>query len=505
MRTTASACVLGILLITACRGPGNVSTPPDQIAEGPAASGGDGPEDCVPITCAAAEKNCGVLPDGCGETLNCGECPSGQTCGAGGSANVCGTGTCTPTTCEENGKNCGTISDGCSAALECGTCTQPEFCGGSGPKNVCGQDALATAPDCAGVFNPDQVLEIHLTMAPADWSAVLNDTTNSDYRRATFRCGGEAELPFQVGVRRKRSGSSGKPGLKVDFNRILAGSDWHTLKKLSLENGINEGTETGSIRALVAEYLAWRLMVRSGAYSSRAAFVRLYVNGTYVGAYVNVEQVDRRFLRSRLGDDTGWLYKISGSGTDGYRTNSTQPNPHASDLCFFTKTATCATPSATELATYLPQHLNIEQMLRIGGVNAFMSNRDAPIVKENNLYWYDWSGPRVYFPWDLDATMNVSMSIFTGTSSGGVPVYQEVLFTHWEDDYDVMLTDLLEGALALRQIEAELDRVVSVAGPALSEDPRLAGQSVAGEVALLKTWWSTRHAELAAELQAHAP
>jgi hypothetical protein len=47
--------------------------------------------------------------------------------------------------------------------------------------------------------------------------------------------------------------------------------------------------------------------------------------------------------------------------------------------------------------------------------DALTSNRDAPIVKENNLYWHDWSGPRVYFPWDLDSTMNVSMSIFTGT------------------------------------------------------------------------------------------
>jgi hypothetical protein len=503
----ATGLVLGILLITSCRGPGNVSTPPAEIAEaGGAPVGNDESEDCIPITCAAAGTNCGALPDACGGTLRCGECPTGQTCGASGTANVCGVGNCIPTTCAEKGKNCGMISDGCGSVLECGKCTQPEFCGGTGVKNLCGEDALTTGTGCAGVFNPDQVLDLHLTMAPTDWSAVSSDATYSDYRPATFRCGDEPELPFQIGVRRKRSGSTDKPGLKVDFNRIVAGSDWHTLKKLSLENGVKEATSSGAISALVAEYLAWRMMVRSGAYTSRAAFIRLFVNGVYVGAYVNVEQVDRRFLRSRLGDDTGWLYKISGHASDGYRTNTTQPNPYDEALCFLTKTATnCARPSTVEMETYLPQHLNIDQMLRFGGVNAFISNRDAPLVKENNLYWYDWSGPRVYFPWDLDAVMNVSMSIFTGTNSSGTPIYQDVLFTHWEDDYDVLLTGLLQGPLSLEQIHAELDRVVNVAGPAFEADPLLAGQSVTSEVSALKSWWTFRHAELITELQAHAP
>lgn len=37
-------------------------------------------------------------------------------------------------------------------------------------------------------------------------------------------------------------------------------------------------------------------MVRSGAISGRASLARLYVNGELVGVYVNVEQVDKRFL-----------------------------------------------------------------------------------------------------------------------------------------------------------------------------------------------------------------
>jgi hypothetical protein len=42
-------------------------------------------------TCAAQNKNCGTISDGCGGTLTCGTCTSPQTCGGGGTANVCGT------------------------------------------------------------------------------------------------------------------------------------------------------------------------------------------------------------------------------------------------------------------------------------------------------------------------------------------------------------------------------------------------------------------------------
>ncbi|HSQ67924.1 MAG TPA: hypothetical protein VLM85_32160 [Polyangiaceae bacterium] len=96
---------------------------------------------CTPTTCAAQGKNCGTISDGCGGTLSCGTCTSPQTCGGGGTPNVCGT--CTPTSCTAQGKNCGTISDGCGGTLSCGTCTSPQTCGGGGVANVCGTGSSA--------------------------------------------------------------------------------------------------------------------------------------------------------------------------------------------------------------------------------------------------------------------------------------------------------------------------------------------------------------------------
>jgi hypothetical protein len=90
---------------------------------------------CTPTTCAAQGKNCGSIQDGCGNTLACGTCTSPQTCNGAGTANVCG---CTPTTCAAAGKNCGSIPDGCGGTLNCGGCASGYNCNGTGSAaNVC--------------------------------------------------------------------------------------------------------------------------------------------------------------------------------------------------------------------------------------------------------------------------------------------------------------------------------------------------------------------------------
>lgn len=53
----------------------------------------DADSGCVPKTCEQIPAECGSVLDGCGRTLECGTCLDGETCGGGGVANQCGSGT----------------------------------------------------------------------------------------------------------------------------------------------------------------------------------------------------------------------------------------------------------------------------------------------------------------------------------------------------------------------------------------------------------------------------
>jgi hypothetical protein len=100
-----------------------------------------GAPSCTPKTCASQGFTCGAQSDGCGDVLQCGSCTKG-TCGGGGTPGVCGTGTCTPQTCASQGFTCGAQGDGCGDIIQCGTCASGQSCGGGGTPGVCG------APPC---------------------------------------------------------------------------------------------------------------------------------------------------------------------------------------------------------------------------------------------------------------------------------------------------------------------------------------------------------------------
>jgi hypothetical protein len=107
----------------------------DSCAMGTSCGGGGTPHVCgCPTEVACGNRNCGTMPDGCGGVATCGgACPSGESCGGGGGGmrapNVCSGGmACTPKVCQLN-KDCGLISDGCSAVLDCGVCQTGKTCG----------------------------------------------------------------------------------------------------------------------------------------------------------------------------------------------------------------------------------------------------------------------------------------------------------------------------------------------------------------------------------------
>src|SRR5947209_4388134 len=113
MRSTLLSLILLVLGATACSavwGFDDLSTRADVQPDG-------GCDD----ECAG---KCGQHKSRCGEIVDCGGCNVGETCGAGGIANVCGVGACTGSCA---GKACGD-SDGCASVCVEGGCGTGQRC-----------------------------------------------------------------------------------------------------------------------------------------------------------------------------------------------------------------------------------------------------------------------------------------------------------------------------------------------------------------------------------------
>jgi hypothetical protein len=104
--------------------------------------------DCRASTCLAlAATYCGKVGDGCGGTLDCGECSPPFNCGIRGIPGVCGArdDACSPLTCARaTVRYCGVIGDGCGGKLDCGECPDGGVCGET-LAHMCGADPVPIA------------------------------------------------------------------------------------------------------------------------------------------------------------------------------------------------------------------------------------------------------------------------------------------------------------------------------------------------------------------------
>ncbi len=385
----------------------------------------------------------------------------------------------------------------------------------------------AHAYDYPDVYDPLQLITLNLDMDPADWSTVKGDTTYDIELPAMFWADGET--PILVSVRRKSAEALGdKVSLKIDINEYngddpRAVSKWSRLKKLSLENGDDVD--------VVAEGLAWYLnRVAASASSSGytpglAAWVKLYVNGEYLGVYLNVEQPDKQFLKNRGIYDKGetWLYKAG----ETFDLKVGDPDsPTTAALCYSPfgdegspgkggkgkkgggggSTGCTAPDSDSAMASELNKLIDMEAMLTQGAVSAFTMGPDALFSTGKNFYYIDFGGDkRQYIPWYLDTVFisdDPTGSIYgterkrRGTTELSQSAYEELILNNptFRTQYDRIMADLLNGPLQVDDQIAFLNALEVLLTPALQADANknFAGSTVPERFDSLRQWVNGR-------------
>ncbi len=184
---------------------------------------------------------------------------------------------------------------------------------------------------------------------------------------------------------------------------------------------------------LLAEKIAYDVLAALRVPAPRATFVRLRVNGVYQGPFLDIEQVNKAFLKAHdFPDDdasiyrAGWkdtefkTWKVPYQGDWQKKTNEKEPDTALHEVLGVIN----HTPEP-EFAATLAQHLEVEWLLRSMVMDILMSNN---FVEDSESYFIHdrVTGRWVYVPWDLN---NVDARWWhTNPVEGSRPVVSHPLF-----------------------------------------------------------------------------
>jgi hypothetical protein len=415
-------------------------------------------------------------------------------------------------------------------------------------------------PHWPQIFEPNQPL-MHLNIEFLDasdwndvrlngllWHEILEQYYEPDdpniylYERpAWFWADGEEDLKIKVAVRQKSNIPLGdandryfKISFKVDINQYFtvdangdpngdpnAVAHWHDLSKLSLENG--DDTD------VVAEGLACNLHAMASGSEGygfddwRANWVTLSVQGVHRGVYVNNEQRNKQFLvnrnlMDRYAEPDGdiWMYKVTGENETLMKVpdkDSGEVPPDYPDSPGFTAlnytpfTTAAPPPDDAALVADMNTYVNMQSLLAMAAINAFMANPDSLTDHYQNAYFIDFNlndpcetRKRMYIPWDMDAVMN-SLDWDIYDRAGGPTTWQDVFLDSptYRPQFNQILKDLMTTVLNRPNIHSFLDIMLPVLHDATAADPYNQFDDLGPELDSvnehfknIKTWYSDR-------------
>jgi spore coat protein CotH len=350
--------------------------------------------------------------------------------------------------------------------------------GGPGSDGPASSRPMPAAP----LFDDTMLHELSLTMDPADWQSILDDSRGDEWRRATLVYDGVTVE--NVGVR--PSGESSRmPGnqkmpMRVRFDAFPDTGKFGGVDVLKLKG--QQGEE--SLIRDGASFFVFRKVMPA----PKEAHARLTVNGDLRGLYAIIEVWDSDALKQHFSEPLGALYRLRGwIGEDPYLYVGDAPssytplpweqklsNPGAGDEVIprFLKVM-ADTPAMIEPAT------DVDNLLSYLAANTLLSNSDGLAgdtgVEDHYQYYDPASGKFFVLPWDMDATLGND-----GNTTPDRAIYarfsKSTLLVTIRDQgtYRQQYKDKIRAVMAAVpavDVQAEIDRLYDQVKDVAHEDP----------------------------------
>lgn len=345
---------------------------------------------------------------------------------------------------------------------------------------------------------------------------LANNTDDNTYMKVDVDVDGA--VVSDIGIRMKGNSSynieSKKKSLKLSFDEYVDDQEYDGMGTLNLNNCMWDPT-------LMREKVTLDFMRAFDVYAPRCTYANVYLNDTLWGLYSTVEQVDKKFLNTLIGENDGNLFK---AGDDGGEFTWYSSNQSDYENIFQLKTNDSLndwsdlvnlidvvnnTPSST-YQTAVDAVFNIDAFTRYWALSNILTNLDSYLESTRNFYIYhnlltdqfDWiawdvneafgvySAPNTdVYEYDLEKTNNrVLLEKFLSVTAYKekytdylYELNSEYMGTGWLDDkidsiYNVIKSSVYADTLKMftnQNFEDDIDTVVTVSSPMNKSIPGL--------------------------------
>ncbi|MGH1362663.1 MAG: CotH kinase family protein [Calditrichia bacterium] len=272
------------------------------------------------------------------------------------------------------------------------------------------------------LFQDESIVSFEVTIDPDSLAAIFNDPwSDHEYPasvivRSTTLDDTLPNIGFRL--RGNTSRAAEKKSFKISINSFEAGRKYLGLEKINLNGEHNDPS-------IARSRLSWELAKSYGLNAARTHYSQLYINGSYYGVYIHVEQIDENFIKARFENDSGNLYKclwpadLTWRGNDpdvykfqsgGRRTYDLKTNRVAddySDLAHFIDVLNL-TPDGS-FASAIQNVFNVNGYLKALALEIAIGHWDNYWFNKNNYYLYNnpATGKFEYIIFDLDNTFGI--------------------------------------------------------------------------------------------------
>ncbi len=286
----------------------------------------------------------------------------------------------------------------------------------------------------ADLYDMGTVKDVYLTFAQPTWWSQLTTNYGPEINIASNLTIDGITYP-NVGVRFRGNTSYTqlpvspnqgweKKSFNIETDWLVQGQDVNGVTHFNFNNGFHDPT-------FMREPLTYYVMRRHGV-APRANWIRLHLNGTYWGVYINVEQPNKDMFKQWFRSNDGNRYRCfptSGSFSNG-RCCYTVLSPNVASsylqayqakqgdgidlmtMCTTLGAMTVATPQTT-----LTNVFNVDSFYRYAAVMVACQNTDSYLSsgKDHYLYIDDVHGDGSTFPFDLNESWAGSLMVPTNT------------------------------------------------------------------------------------------